>query len=90
MAITYKKPLKSISVKVHGITDTFDVSDTVSAPYATAALAEFEKGYKMHLKGDESDAIIPYHAVEAIIVTTETSDSITKTDPYCPDADESE
>lgn len=90
MANTYKKPLKTISVKVHGITDAIEVADTVSAPNATAAIAEFEKGYKMHLVTANGTVIVPYHAVEAVTVTSELSDPITKSDPYCPDSDESE
>lgn len=90
MAITYKKALKTISVKVHGVTDAYEVADTVSAPKATAALAEFEKGYKMHLQTANGEVIVPYHAVEAVTVTSALSDNITKTDPYCVDADESE
>lgn len=90
MANTYKKVLKTIQVKVHGITDAIEVSDTTSAPNATNALAEFEKGYKMHLKGASSETIVPYHAVEAVTVTSALSDSITKADPYCADEDASE
>ena len=90
MAITYKKVLKTIQVKVHGIDDAIEVADTVDAPNATAALAEFEKGYKMHLKGESADVIVPYHAVEAIYVSSAESDEITKADPYCKDEAESE
>ena len=90
MAITYKKVLKTIQVKVHGIENAIEVADTVSAPSATAALAEFESGRKMHLVTDDGTTIVPYHAVEAVFVTSAESDSITKSDPYCPDNTESE
>lgn len=90
MSITYKKPLKTISVKIHGIDQAVEVSDTVDAALATNALAEFEKGYKMHLKGADSETIVPYHAVEAITVTSALSDAITKADPYCEEGSESE
>lgn len=90
MAITYKKPLKTISVKVHGIDTAYEVEDTVSAPNASNALAEFENGYKMHLVTADSTVIVPYHAVEAVTVTVALSDDITKADPYCADADQSE
>ena len=89
MANTYKKPLKTIKVKVHGVTDPITVADTVSAPNATAAIAEFDKGWKMHLVGQNKTTVVPYHAVEYVEVTTALSDSITKADPYCPE-DESE
>ena len=90
MAITYKKNLKTISVKIHGITNAVEVADTVSAPNASNALAEFEKGYKMHLVTANGTVIVPYHAVEAVTLTSEASDTITKADPYCADADVSE
>lgn len=90
MAVTYKKSLKTIAVKVHGITDAYEVSDTTSAPNASNAIAEFEKGYKMHLVTDNGTVVVPYHAVEAVTITSSLSDNITKADPYCVDADESE
>ena len=83
MAITYKKPLKTISVKVHGIETAIEVEDTVSVPNATNALAEFDMGHKMHLVTQTGTVIVPYHAVEAVTVTVEASDDITKADPYC-------
>ena len=90
MAITYKKALRTISVKVHGIADAFQVSDTATEPKASTALGEFEKGHKMSLETENGLVIIPYGAVEAVTVTVQTSDSITKADPYCVDAGESE
>lgn len=90
MAITYKKALKTIQVKVHGIENAIEVADTVDASNASNALAEFEKGYKMHLITANGTVIVPYHAVEAVTVTIAASDTITKADPYCEDEDESE
>ena len=81
--VTYKKPLKTISVKVHGMDDAIEVADTVSAPNASNAYAEFEEGHKMHLVTQSGTVVVPYHAVEAVSVTTAASEEITKTDPYC-------
>ena len=88
MAVKYKKPLKTIQVNVHGINDAIEVADTVSAPNASNALAEFDMGHKMHLVVDGGTVIVPYHAVEAVFVAVEASDEITKADPYCEEAGE--
>lgn len=90
MATTYKKALKTIRVFLHGMDEPIIVSDTATSPDASNALAEFENGYKMHLKvlGDDDtklEYVVPYHAVTAIVVRTELSEDITKADPYCED-----
>lgn len=90
MAITYKKPLKTIKVYVKGIDTPIEVADTVSAPNASTALAEFERGQKMHLVLDGKTDIVPYGSVAYVEVTSSESDAITKEDPYCVDADVSE
>lgn len=83
MAMTYKKALKTINVYIHGIDDPVQVSDTVSASNASNAYAEFESGYKMHIKTAEGETVVPYHAVVKIEVSTAPSEDITKVDPYC-------
>lgn len=83
MAITYKKPLKTIKVYIHGQNSAITVADTATDPAATQAYAEFEKGYKMHLKTQNGETVVPYHAVEMIEVSVATSDAITREDPYC-------
>ena len=88
MAVKYKKPLKTITVKVHGISDAIEVADTVSAPNASNAIAEFDKGHKMHLVTQSGTTVVPYHAVEAVTIATSTSDEITKADPYCEESGE--
>lgn len=90
MAITYKKPLKTIKVYVHGQNSAITVADTVDDPKATNAYAEFEKGFKMHLQTQSGETVVPYHAVEMVEVSVQASDNITKADPYCVDADVSE
>lgn len=83
MAITYKKALKSIAVKTLGGT-TVSVADTATEPKASNALAEFEVGRTMHIvTGANEVTMIPFHAVDSIVVTTSASDDITKDDPYC-------
>lgn len=83
MAITYKKALKSIAVKTLGGT-TVSVADTATEPKASNALAEFEAGRTMHIvTGANEVTMIPFHAVDSIVVTTSASDDITKDDPYC-------
>ena len=83
MAITYKKALKSIAVKTLGGT-TVSVADTATEPKASNALAEFEAERTMHIVTGEGEVtMIPFHAVDSIVVTTSASDDITKDDPYC-------
>ena len=83
MAITYKKALKSIAVKTLGGT-TVSVADTATEPKASNALAEFEAERTMHIvTGANEVTMIPFHAVDSIVVTTSASDDITKDDPYC-------
>lgn len=83
MAITYKKALKSIAVKTLGGT-TVSVSDTATDPKASNVLAEFEAFKTMHVvTGANEVTLIPFHAVDSIVVTSAQSDNITKKDPYC-------
>lgn len=86
MAINYKKSLKTIKVYIHGIDDPVTVADTTTTSDASAALAEFEKGYKMHLVTAEGQTIVPYHAIIKVEVATSASEDITKADPYCEEA----
>lgn len=84
MAITYKKPLKTIKVYIHGFEDApVEVADTVEEAKASMAYAEFEKGFKMHLKTVAGETVVPYHAVSKVEVSTQASEDITKVDPYC-------
>lgn len=83
MAITYKKALKTIAVKTLGGT-TVTVADTATDPKASNALAEFEAFKTMHIvTGNGEITMIPFHAVDSIVVTSAASDDITKSDPYC-------
>ena len=83
MAITYKKALKSIAVKTLGGT-TVSVADTATDPKASNALAEFEAFKTMHVvTGANETTLVPFHAVDSIVVTSSASDDITKDDPYC-------
>lgn len=83
MSITYKKALKSIEIKTLGGTEV-SVADTATDPKASNALAEFEAFKTMHIvTGENETTLIPFHAVDSIVVTTSSSDDITKDDPYC-------
>lgn len=88
MAITYKKALKTIVVKTLGGT-TVTVADTAADPKASNALAEFEAFKTMHLvTGANETTLIPFHAVDSIVVTVSASENITKADPYCEESGE--
>lgn len=83
MAITYTKALKTIKVYVHGFEDApITVADTATEAKASAAYAEFENGYKMHLATENGQTIVPYHAVSKVEVSVATTEA-TKADPYC-------
>lgn len=77
---TFKKPLKSITVKTIGGT-TVTATDTASEPIASNALAEFEMFKTMHIKGENKVTLVPFHAVDSIEVT-ETSADVEKADAY--------
>lgn len=90
MAITYKKALKSLAIKTLGGT-TVNVADTATEAKASAALAEFEAFKTMHVVTGEGEVtMIPFHAVDSIVVTTTASEDITKADPYCVEEQSSE
>lgn len=90
MAITYKKALKSIAVKTLGGT-TVSVADTATEPKASNALAEFAAFKTMHIAtGANETTLIPFHAVDSIVVTVSQSDNITKADPYCEEESSSD
>lgn len=77
---TYKKPLKSITVKTLGGT-TVTVADTATDPIASDALRDFEAFGIMHIKGEDETTLIPFHAVDSIEVTDSTAD-VEKADAY--------
>lgn len=83
MATTYKKVLKTLVIKTIGGT-TVTVADTATEAKASAVLAEFEMFKTLHVKtGDAEMTLIPFHAVDSIVVTSAQSDDITRNDPYC-------
>ena len=81
MAIKYTKPLKTAVIKTLNGATTVTVSDTVDSPKASSVIAEFESGRTLHADG----TFIPFHAVDSIVVTLQTSEEISKDDPYCPE-----
>lgn len=78
MAITYKKPLKTIVITTIKGTEV-TVADTAEEAKASMALAEFEDYKTMHCDG----TLIPFHAVDNVKVTAAQSEDITKADPFC-------
>ena len=87
MSVTYKKPLKTIQVKAHGIDEKIEVADTTTETPASNAFSAFERGHKMVLDTQDGKVYVPYHSVEAVYVTQTASDDITRPDPYCKDGD---
>lgn len=83
MATTFNKALKAITVKTIG-GNTISATDTAAAMVASAALSEFEMGKTMHIKNGTNTTIVPFHAVDNILVTL-SSESVTKPDAYCQD-----
>ena len=84
MATTYTKALKSIAVKTIGGTEV-SASDTTTSPIASNALKEFEAFKTMHIVTGEGEmTLIPFHAVDSIVVTT-TTESVERPDAYCPE-----
>lgn len=86
MATTYKKTLKSIVIKTLG-GQTVNAADTASKPIASNALSQFEAHETMTIDGD-NPVKVPFHAVDTITITVSQSDSITRNDPYCVEAQE--
>lgn len=80
MADTYNKIVRSITVTTLS-GNTVTAEDTANSPVASQALAEFMAGDIMHIPGEEATILIPFHAVESVAVTTDTTE-VTKADPY--------
>ena len=84
---TYTKALKSIAITTVGGA-TINAADTATEPIASNALAEFEAFRTMHIKGEENVTLVPFHAVDNIVVTESTA-QVEKADPYGCDGDDS-
>lgn len=86
---TYTKALKSITITTIG-GGTITATDTAADPVASNALYEFEQFKTMHIKGTENTTLVPFHAVDHIVVTT-SSASVEKSDAYgCEEENDSE
>lgn len=81
MATTYKKPLKSIVVKTLGGT-TINAADTATDPIASDALRDFNAFETMHIRTANGETLVPFHAVDNIVVTASTANA-TRADAYC-------
>ena len=78
--MAYSKPLKTIVIKTLGGT-TINAADTATDPIASDALAEFDAFKTMHVRGKDSVTEVPFHAVDNITVSVETTE-VEKADPY--------
>lgn len=81
MAISYKKALKTLTIKTVGGT-TVTAADTATDPIGSDALAEFEAKATMHVRKTSGVTEIPFHAVDTVDVAVTTQDA-TRKDPYC-------
>lgn len=82
MATTYKKTLKTLTIKTAG-GQTITAADTATDPIGSEALAQFLAQQTMAVRGAEGAVTyIPFHAVDTIAVAVAQSDDITKADPY--------
>ena len=88
MATTYKKPLKSIVVKTLGGA-TINAADTATDPIASDALRDFEHFEVMHIRTANGETLVPFHAVDNIVVTASTAD-VTRADAYCAEEEGTE
>lgn len=83
MATTFNKALKEIVVKTIG-GNTINAVDTATDMVASSALSEFEMGKTMHIRDGNNVTLVPFHAVDNILVTPSV-ESVTKPDAYCPE-----
>lgn len=81
MATTYKKTLKTLTIKTIG-GQTITAADTVSDPIGSEALAQFENFQTMVVRGENTLTYIPFHAVDSIEVAVSQSEDQTKPDAY--------
>ena len=82
MAVTFKKPLRTIVITTIGGA-TFTVADTVECAAASAALGQFEAHGIMNFTTENGAAEVPFHAVDNIAITVAESGNITRNDPVC-------
>lgn len=86
---TYKKPLVTTTVTVHGVDDPVVFADTVGEDGRVArdgsnARAQILAYKTIVSSTDDGTIVIPYHAVIMAVVTVEESDDITKPeDAFC-------
>lgn len=78
---TFKKPLKTIVIKTLGGT-TVNAADTATDPIASDALRDFEHGGIIHVRKENGETLIPFHAVDNIEVTSSLTE-VTKEDAIC-------
>ena len=86
MATTYKKPLKTVVITPF-VGDAITATDTATVPAGSQALAAFEAHETVVVVGDDSITYIPFHAIATVVVSVSESDTITKPDAVCGEAE---
>lgn len=82
MATTYKKVLKTLTIKTIGGT-TITAADTATEAIGSNALAQFENFQTMAITTESGVTYVPFHAVDNIAVAVAQSEDITKPDAVC-------
>ena len=82
MAITYKKQLKTLTIKTIG-GSTIEVADTAEKAIGSNALANFLNKETLICETQTGVTYVPFHAVDTVEVASAASDDITRPDPYC-------
>lgn len=86
MAVTFTKPLRTIVITTIGGGE-FSVADTVDAAAASNALGQFEAHgtmvFTVTVDEAEAEVQVPFHAVDHITITVETSEEQSRPDPVC-------
>lgn len=79
-----KKELKTIAVNLLGCGSavTLNASDTATDPQATYALDSFKREDYMDFKNGDAEYLVPFHAVDHIIVQTSDAEVEDRPNPY--------
>lgn len=87
MATKYTKPLQTATFKTIG-GGSFEVRDTVDKPVANWALSDFKGEKIVKAEQEEQTVLIPFHAVNNVLVSMAESEEQTRADAYCKEETE--
>lgn len=82
MAITYKKPLKTVVFTLID-SSTVTAADTATNAIGSEALGMYHAGNLIVVPGESSTTEFYADQVVKAVITVAQSDDITKADPYC-------